>query len=179
MNKVVGPARPAPPGPARLPRRRGAGRRGAGGGSVELPDPTGQRLRLGLRSRTTPARRATRCSAAPSTPAATPARRTRSSAAGGRPTTPPSAAARRATTSTATPTGTALQCHCNTTTCDQRRVACNQFRYGQCNTQIPYSNTGPVLCRVVSCTPPWVQYGATCSSTSATDNNTATHTAPC
>lgn len=70
-------------------------------------------------------------------------------------------------------------CHCNTTTCDQRRVACNQFRYGQCNTQIPWSNTGPVLCRVVSCTPPWVQYGGTCSSASATDNNTATHSAPC
>ncbi|MEO6701451.1 MAG: twin-arginine translocation signal domain-containing protein [Jatrophihabitantaceae bacterium] len=70
-------------------------------------------------------------------------------------------------------------CHCNNTTCDQRRVACNQFRYGQCNTQIPYSNTGPVLCRVVSCTPPWVQYGATCSSSAATDNNTATHSAPC
>jgi len=70
-------------------------------------------------------------------------------------------------------------CHCNTTTCDQRRVACNQFRYGQCNTQIPWSDTGPVLCRVVSCTPPWVQYGGTCSSASATDNNTATHSAPC
>jgi len=70
-------------------------------------------------------------------------------------------------------------CHCNSTTCDQRRVACNQFRYGQCNTQIPWSNTGPVLCRVVSCTPPWVQYGGSCSSSSATDNNTATHSAPC
>lgn len=70
-------------------------------------------------------------------------------------------------------------CHCNTTTCDQRRVACNQFRYGQCNTQIPWSNTGPVLCRVVSCTPPWQQYAGTCSSSSATDNNTATHSAPC
>jgi hypothetical protein len=70
-------------------------------------------------------------------------------------------------------------CHCNTTTCDQRRVACNQFRYGQCNTQIPWSSTGPVLCRVVSCTPPWVQFGGVCSSASATDNNTATHSAPC
>jgi hypothetical protein len=70
-------------------------------------------------------------------------------------------------------------CHCNSSTCDQRLVACNQFRYGQCNTQIPWSNTGPVLCRVVSCTPPWVQYGGTCSSSSATDNNTATHSAPC
>ena len=70
-------------------------------------------------------------------------------------------------------------CHCNQTTCDQRRVACNQFRYGQCNTQIPWSSTGPVLCRMVSCTPPWVQFGGTCSSSSATDNNTATHSAPC
>jgi hypothetical protein len=70
-------------------------------------------------------------------------------------------------------------CRCNRTTCDQRLVACNQFRYGQCNTQIPWSSTGPVLCRVVSCTPPWVQFGGTCSSSSATDNNTASHTAPC
>jgi hypothetical protein len=70
-------------------------------------------------------------------------------------------------------------CHCNQRTCDRRRVACNQFRYGQCNTQIPWSSTGPVVCRVVSCTAPWVQYGHTCSSSSATDNSTATHSAPC
>jgi hypothetical protein len=70
-------------------------------------------------------------------------------------------------------------CRCNQTTCDQRLVACNQFRYGQCNTQIPWSNTGPVLCRMVSCTPPWVQFGSTCSTSSATDNNTRTHSAPC
>jgi hypothetical protein len=70
-------------------------------------------------------------------------------------------------------------CHCNTTTCDQRRVACNQFRYGQCNTQIPWSNTGPVLCRLISCTPPWQQFGGTCGSSSATDNQTASHSAPC
>lgn len=70
-------------------------------------------------------------------------------------------------------------CRCNQTTCDQRLVACNQFRYGQCNPQIPWSNTGPVLCRMVSCTPPWVQFGSTCSTSSATDNNTRTHSAPC
>ncbi|HEV2886012.1 MAG TPA: twin-arginine translocation signal domain-containing protein [Jatrophihabitans sp.] len=70
-------------------------------------------------------------------------------------------------------------CRCNQVTCDQRLVACNQFRYGQCNTQIPWSQTGPVLCRLVSCTPPWVQFGSTCGSSSATDNNTATHSAPC
>ena len=70
-------------------------------------------------------------------------------------------------------------CRCNQTTCDQRRVACNQFRYGQCNLQIPYSNTGPVVCRVISCVPPWQQYAGVCTSTSATDNATASHSAPC
>lgn len=70
----------------------------------------------------------------------------------------------------------AWRCHCNTTTCDQRRVACNQFRYGQCNQQIgPY---GPVVCRIVTCTPPW-QFDRSCTATSATDNLTASHSAPC
>jgi hypothetical protein len=32
--------------------------------------------------------------------------------------------------------GTSFHCHCNQTSCDHRRVACNVFRYGQCNTQI-------------------------------------------
>ncbi|HEY5149228.1 MAG TPA: twin-arginine translocation signal domain-containing protein [Mycobacterium sp.] len=71
------------------------------------------------------------------------------------------------------------QCRCAEGTCDQRRVACNQFRYGQCNTQIPMSQSGPVVCRMVSCTPPWQQFGGTCTSSSATDNKTATHAAPC
>ena len=67
-------------------------------------------------------------------------------------------------------------CHCASGTCDQRRVACNQFRYGQCNQQIgPY---GPVVCRVVSCRPPW-EYDSTCRTASATDNATADHNAPC
>lgn len=75
----------------------------------------------------------------------------------------------------------AWQCRCNSGggTCDNRLVACNQFRYGQCNTQIPWSNTGPVVCRVVSCTPPWQEYAGVCSSASRTDNNTTTHSAPC
>lgn len=70
-------------------------------------------------------------------------------------------------------------CHCNTTSCDHRYVNCNQFRYGQCNTQISWAQTGPVLCRMVSCTPPWKRWAGVCSSSSATDNNTAGHTAPC
>ena len=73
----------------------------------------------------------------------------------------------------------AWQCHCAEGSCDQRRVACNQFRYGQCSLDIPASNTGPVVCRMVSCTPPWQQFGGTCTSSSATDNQTASHSAPC
>ena len=73
----------------------------------------------------------------------------------------------------------AWQCRCAEGTCDQRRVACNQFRYGQCSLDVPASNTGPVVCRMVSCTPPWQQFGGTCTSSSATDNRTATHAAPC
>ena len=71
------------------------------------------------------------------------------------------------------------KCRCNTTTCDTRLVACNQFRYGQCNTHIPYSETGPVVCRVISCTPPWQEYAGVCSATARTDNNTSNHNAPC
>ncbi len=73
----------------------------------------------------------------------------------------------------------AWKCHCASGTCDSRRVACNQFRYGQCNLSIPYENTGPVVCRIISCTPPWQQFGGVCTSSSSTDNSTATHNAPC
>jgi hypothetical protein len=73
--------------------------------------------------------------------------------------------------------GSNYHCHCNSTTCDHRLVACNVFRYGQCNTQIP--GVTAVVCRVVSCTPPWQLYPGACSTSSATDNNTAGHTAPC
>lgn len=75
--------------------------------------------------------------------------------------------------------GSGPACRCNTTSCDHRRVNCNQFRYGQCHLEIPWSRTGPVLCRVVSCTPPWQRWAGICTSSSATDNNTARQTAPC
>jgi hypothetical protein len=55
-------------------------------------------------------------------------------------------------------------------------VCCNQFRYGQCNTQIACA--GPVVCRIALCTPPWV-WSPACTTTSRTDNRTATHNAPC
>lgn len=71
------------------------------------------------------------------------------------------------------------QCRCAEGSCDQRRVACNQFRYGQCSLDISAAQTGPVVCRMVSCTPPWQQFAGVCTSSSATDNRTATHSAPC
>lgn len=71
------------------------------------------------------------------------------------------------------------QCHCGSGSCDQRRVACNQFRYGQCSLEITAAQSGPVVCRLVSCAPPWQRFAGVCTATSATDNRTGTHTAPC
>jgi hypothetical protein len=67
-------------------------------------------------------------------------------------------------------------CKCGpTSSCDQRKVCCNAFRYGQCNTQVKCS--GGVACRVVSCVAPY-QF-ANCTTTSLSDNATAEHNAPC
>jgi hypothetical protein len=68
-------------------------------------------------------------------------------------------------------------CHCNKSNCDHRHVACNVFRYGQCNTQV--HGVTAVVCRQISCTPPWKLYPGTCGHSSATDNNTLKHNAPC
>ena len=73
--------------------------------------------------------------------------------------------------------GSHWRCHCNTGSCDNRYVACNVFRYGQCNTQIP--GVTAVVCRQISCRPPWDVYPGHCGTSSATDNNTAEHNAPC
>ena len=58
--------------------------------------------------------------------------------------------------------------------CDQRRVCCSAFRYGQCNQQV--AQVGGVVCRLVSCRPPWTF--ANCSTASATDNATRDHNSP-
>lgn len=70
-----------------------------------------------------------------------------------------------------------FECRCNTKTCDQRLTACNVFRYGQCSPDI--AGVTPVVCRQISCRPPWEIYPGVCGRASATDNNTASHTAPC
>lgn len=69
-------------------------------------------------------------------------------------------------------------CSCgtgSTATCDQRRVCCNAFRYGQCNTHV--SCSGGVHCRVVSCVPPY--RWDNCTTTSLQDDRTSEHSAPC
>ena len=65
--------------------------------------------------------------------------------------------------------------HCADGSCDKRLVCHNVFRYGQCSRDRHCS--GPVLCRTISCTPPW--QWADCSSASATDDATRTHSASC
>lgn len=65
---------------------------------------------------------------------------------------------------------------CASGSCDRRRVCWNYFRYGQCYQEIACA--GPVYCRMVTCTPPYRLF-AECGSSSATDNRTANHTAPC
>ena len=105
------------------------------------------------------------------------ARRAASWPAGGRPTTPPTAAAPPATSSTATPpappsaraaarapaaTGGAPAATSSATASATRRSACY----------------GPVVCRVATCTPPW-RYDPSCTTSSATDNRTVNHGAPC
>jgi hypothetical protein len=67
-------------------------------------------------------------------------------------------------------------CRCGTGSCDERRHCCNQFRYGQCHQEL--ACVGPVVCRVATCAPPWL-VDATCTTASATANETALHTAPC
>jgi uncharacterized protein with LGFP repeats len=65
--------------------------------------------------------------------------------------------------------------HCADGPCDKRHVCHNVFRYGQCRRDKHCS--GPVLCRTITCTPPWKW--ADCSTASATDNNTRSHSASC
>jgi hypothetical protein len=56
--------------------------------------------------------------------------------------------------------------------CNSRRIWCNYFRYGQCNTGIAY--VGPIACRMVSCVPPYFM-NIGCDLSGAVDNATANH----
>ncbi len=68
-------------------------------------------------------------------------------------------------------------CQCAQGDCGRRRVDCNHFRYGQCNTQI--HGTTEVVCRLVICQNPATIDGMNCNGTEMIDDNTCGHEAGC
>jgi hypothetical protein len=67
-------------------------------------------------------------------------------------------------------------CECAEGNCDNWFTGCLQFRYGQCNQQV--SCIGRIICRVVSCEPPWT-VDSTCTTALAVDNATAEQNVAC
>ena len=67
-------------------------------------------------------------------------------------------------------------CFCAGGSCGNRKVGCTGFRYGQCNQHVPC--LGPIVCRVVTCVPPWQMDGA-CGTAIRVDNATRDHNRPC
>ena len=68
-------------------------------------------------------------------------------------------------------------CHCGGGSCGNRRIGCNVFRYGQCNTHIP--GVTAVVCRMVVCENPSSIPALNCSASLAVDNAVCDHEAPC
>lgn len=67
-------------------------------------------------------------------------------------------------------------CRCANSSCGNRKTGCTRFRYGQCHQEIPC--VGPIVCRVVTCLPPW-QIDPACTRTALVDNNTRYHDRAC
>ncbi len=68
-------------------------------------------------------------------------------------------------------------CRCANDDCNNRRIDCNHFRYGQCNTQI--QGTTEVVCRLMICQSPATVPGLSCNGTLMVDDNTCAHEAGC
>jgi hypothetical protein len=68
-------------------------------------------------------------------------------------------------------------CQCAKGSCKNRRVDCNQFRYGQCNTQV--KGTTEVACRLIVCENPSRIPDFNCNSTYKVDDATCGHEAGC
>ena len=68
-------------------------------------------------------------------------------------------------------------CVCANNSCDNRRVNCNIFRYGQCNTHI--GGVTAVVCRMVTCQNPGSIPALNCSSSVAVDDAVCADEAPC
>ncbi len=70
---------------------------------------------------------------------------------------------------------TSAKCECSGG-CDTRRSGCLNWRYGQCNQDVC---VGPLLCRIVTCVPPW-KWDTSCAATPVlTDQGTGFHDRPC
>jgi hypothetical protein len=68
-------------------------------------------------------------------------------------------------------------CKCANNNCNERRVDCNHFRYGQCNTQV--GGVTEVACRVVVCQHPASIPEFNCNRTYKVDNNVCAHEGGC
>jgi hypothetical protein len=68
-------------------------------------------------------------------------------------------------------------CHCAHGSCGERRVACNVFRYGQCNTQV--GGVTAVGCRIVTCANPATIPGFNCNGTQMIENAVCGHDVGC
>jgi hypothetical protein len=67
-------------------------------------------------------------------------------------------------------------CGCARGSCGNRKAGCTRFRYGQCNQGVRC--VGPIVCRVVTCAPPWT-FDPACGTSSRTDEATRFHDRPC
>ena len=67
-------------------------------------------------------------------------------------------------------------CGCARGSCGNRKAGCTGFRYGQCHQNV--ACLGPIVCRVVTCVPPW-QSDAACGTAVRVDNATRYHNRPC
>lgn len=67
-------------------------------------------------------------------------------------------------------------CGCAQGSCSNRKSDCTRFRYGQCSQSIKC--VGPILCRIITCVPPW-SFDASCTTAVARDNNTRFHDRAC
>lgn len=67
-------------------------------------------------------------------------------------------------------------CECANDDCDNWKTCCTRFRYGQCNQD--QACLGPIVCRVVTCVPPW-EWDSSCTTTDAVSQSTWYHDAAC
>lgn len=77
---------------------------------------------------------------------------------------------------TCSPTCAGTTCRCANNDCNNWKVGCTRFRYGQCNQHVEC--LGPIECRVITCVPPW-EWDSSCTHTDAIDQNTRTHDSGC